>query len=92
MNKQKFIELAKKYEQLSDELSLVREELNKEMLAVGLNEFAQDPETGIVYQVVKPTGTYISFREIDYIRTKKSDERAGSLSAVKAQAAGFTLK
>lgn len=88
---QQFIEQAKIYEDLQDQIDLVRESLVKAMVELGPNKFAQDPETKIVYQVVKPTGTFIYYRDLDYIRTKKESERAGTLSAKKAQEAGFDV-
>lgn len=91
MKEQKFLELAKQYESLKDQLDKVREQLTESMTELGLNTFLQDPETKIVYQIIKPQGTFISFKEIDYIRTKKEDERAGSLSVKKANEAGFVV-
>lgn len=90
--KQKFIELAKQLEALNDQRDALREELTQTMLALGLGTLAQDSVTGIVYKVNKPKGTFTYFRDIDYVRTAKPDERAGSLSKKEAEEAGFNLK
>lgn len=92
MSKEKFIELAKKLEQQQEEINATREELTKVMLEVGYDQYAQDPQTGLVYKTVKPNGTFIYFRDIDYKRTAKEGERGGTvLSKKEAQEAGFSL-
>lgn len=92
MEKQQlFIELAKKYEQMSEELSQVREQLTSAMKELEIGTFVQDPETKVVYQVVVPNGTFVHYKQVDYIRTKKEGERAGSMSMKKAEEMGFTL-
>jgi len=48
-------------------------------------------DDGIVYQIVKPSGTFITYKDLNFIRTKRADERAGSLSVKKAQEAGFQV-
>lgn len=88
----KFLELAKKSEKLVEELKKVNEELETEMKLIGLEKYIQDPDTSIVYCIVKPSGTFIYYKEIDYIRTKAEGERAGTLSVKKAQEAGFNIK
>lgn len=87
----RFLELAKKYETMKDEMDKIREELTSSMNSLGLNAFIQDPETNVVYQVIEPTGVFTYFKKIDYVRTKKGEERAGSLSMKKAEEAGFKL-
>jgi hypothetical protein len=87
----RFLELAKQMEHLQSQTEAVRLELNAEMAALGVGAYAQDPATGLVYKIVRPIGTYIHFREIDYVRTAKESERSGSLSKKEAEAAGFKL-
>jgi hypothetical protein len=82
--------LAKDYEFLSEELGKVREQLILAMNEVGVGNYVQDPETGIVYKVVKPTGTFMYYKDIDYVRTAKEGERAGSLSKKEAEEANRT--
>lgn len=88
----KFLELAKKSEELSEELGKVREELTTTMLELGLDSYVQDPETLLTYKIVKPNGTFMYYRDVDYKRTAKEGERAGTLSKKEAEEAGFVLK
>ena len=95
--------MEKKYlEETLVTLSLQKEKLKKEMeennakleevlkgLGLGYMFQAQD---GTVFRVAKPTGTYISFREIDYDRTRREGEKSGSLSLTDARNAGFEVK
>jgi len=87
----KFLELAKKSEELSEQKSKIMEELDAVMLQLNYIHSLQDPETGIVYQIVQPTGRFVHFKTVDYIRTKKEGERAGSLSVKKAEELGFVV-
>lgn len=87
----RFLELAKQKEALVEQLKAVNEELEKVMGEVGMNNMLQDPETKIVYQVVKPKGTFMYYKEIDYIRTRKSVDEKGELSMSAAEAAGYDL-
>lgn len=86
-----FIALANEIESLEDALSAKRKNLQEMMLALDVGSFGQDPNNGVVYQIVEPAGTFITFRKIDYIRTKKEGERQGTLSMKKAEEAGFIL-
>ena len=88
----KFLDLVKTYEDLQNRLSEVRGQLEEAMKNLGVGTMLQDPSTGIVYQVVKPNGTFIYYRDLEYIRTKKEGERAGSLSVKKAEEAGFIVE
>jgi hypothetical protein len=54
----KFLELSKKVEQLKSELKQVNEALNSEMEIIGLGTHFQDPETKLVYEIARPTGTF----------------------------------
>lgn len=91
METKRFLELAERIEQINEEKLKLQEELELEMKKLGIDTFLQDPETGVVFQIVKPTGTFMYYKEIDYIRTKKEGERQGSLSMKKAEEAGFVL-
>lgn len=72
------------YEELEKALAAVAEE-------VGIGSYFQSDD-GTVFKIVKPTGTYVSFRDIGYNRTKRDGEERGSLSVKEAQAAGFSVK
>lgn len=87
-----FVLLAVEYEKKSKELNEFRERLEEAMKKVGLNNYAQDLNTGAVYKVIVPKGTFIYFREIDYKRTALEGEKGGQpLSKKEAQEAGFSL-
>lgn len=88
----KFLELSKKYEELKEQMKVVSEELNQEMLNLGVGSHFQDPETKLVYEIVKPTGTYIDYKEIGYNRTKKPEESKGSMSKTRAVELGYMVK
>ena len=93
-NEMVFVELAKKYEKLREELDLVREQLNTAMLLVGVDFYAQDPVSSAVYKTYKPNGTFTYYREIDYKRTNLEGEKGGGgtvLSKKEAEEAGFVL-
>ncbi len=87
----KFLELAKYQEQLKEKQDQVRTELNTIMLEIGYNNTVQDPETLAVYKVVKPNGTFMYYKDIDYVRTALAGERAGTLSKKEAESLGYTL-
>ena len=87
----KFLELAKKYEELKDELKQVRIDLESTMMAMGVDTRLQDPIDGVVYQIVESNGQWVSYSKIDYIRTRKGNEKAGTLSLKKAEEWGFKL-
>ena len=88
----KFLKQVKEYEELKDKLEEVRAELTASMAEIGMNAYFQDQETDLVYKIVKPKGTFISYKDIDYVRTAKEGERQGSLSKKEAQEKGFILK
>jgi hypothetical protein len=89
----KFLELAKYFEELKDKVSEVGDQLNTAMKDLGVDTYVQDPETRLVYKIVKPNGTFVEYREIGYKRTAKEGERGGTVLAKKeAEEAGFDLK
>lgn len=90
-NKAHFIELAKKYEALSEEMKTCKEAMVKVMTEIGEGKFVQDPSDMTVYQIVIPQGRYVYFDPITYIRTRKVNEDRGELSIKKAEEAGFLL-
>lgn len=93
MSKEKFVQLAKELEALDAQRNAKRDELEAVMKEIGYDQYAQDPVTGAVYKTIKPNGTFISFRDIDYKRTALEGERGGTVLAKKeAEEAGFVLK
>jgi len=87
----RFLALAKKKEDLAKQLKQVNLELDDVMRQIPLGEMFQDYADMVVYQVIAPAGTFISFKNVDYIRTRREGETKGSLSMKEAQAAGFVL-
>lgn len=71
-----------------EELDKVTAEVEKE---IGIGGYFQ-AEDGIVYKIVKPAGRFVTFKDIDFVRTKREDERAGTLSVKEAKEAGFNIK
>ena len=91
----KFLELAKKSEELQAELSKVNEELLNEMKGMEVGKLIQDPETLAVYKVYVPSGTFISYKPLDYKRTNLEGEKGGGPSVLakkEAEELGFKLK
>lgn len=76
------------------EIDSFYEELEKALADVaaeiGVNSYFQASD-GTVFKVVKPTGTFVSFRDLGYNRTKREGEDRGTLSVKEAQAAGFKI-
>jgi len=58
---------------------------------IGLNGYFEAPD-GTVYKIVKPSGRFVLFKDLDFLRTKREGEERGTLSKVeadKARANGF---
>ena len=89
--KKRLVELSYK----KDELKKQYEELNTELEGVltylGVDSFFQDEE-GTVYKVVVPKGSYISFKHIDFVRTRRGEEKLGTLSMKEAEALLNSIK
>jgi len=87
----KFIELEKKKEiakQIFKELKDATAALAEE---IGVGGHFQDTE-GTVYQVVVPQGTFVEYSQIGYERTRRADEKKGSLSLKKARELGYEVE
>lgn len=87
-----FLEAVKMVENLKDALEVAYTQLNNAMSELGLDAYVQDPETKLVYRIVKPKGSFVYYKEVDYVRTAKEGERAGTLSKKEAELRGFNLK
>lgn len=88
----KFLDLAKYQEELKNKMDEVRDQLAAAMNDLGIGAVLQDPDTLTVYKIVKPGGTFMYYRDIDYVRTAQDGERAGTLSKKEAESLGFILK
>lgn len=85
------ITLSLQKEKLKKEMEETNAKLDEVLKGLGLGHMFQ-AQDGTVFRVSKPTGTYISFREIDYDRTRREGEKSGSLSLTDARNAGFEVK
>ena len=85
------IELTKQRENLKEQLKKSGEELELILTELGVGASFQDPTDNTVFEVIVPTGTFISFKSIDYNRTKREGERAGTLSVKRAKELGFDV-
>ena len=90
---QKFIKLAKKKEEIYEALDKLNTALEELMTGMGEGAMFQDPEDKTVYKIVKPTGRFVSFSQIDYRRTNRLGENRGGVALAKKEAteAGFEL-
>lgn len=86
-----FVVAAKLVEALKDSLEVAYQRLNNTMVELGVDTYVQDPETKLVYKIVRPKGSFVYYKEVDYVRTAKEGERAGTLSKKEAQEKGFNL-
>lgn len=94
MNKEEqfiFLNLVNEYEETKERLSELSEELKLTLAKYALGTYVQDPDSGVVYKIVKPNGTFVYYKEIDYVRTVKEGEERGTLSKKEAEGAGFVL-
>lgn len=82
-----------KLEEVKEQYKYYRDCINKiiETIPDNLSVNWQDNE-GTVYQIVKPSGTFIEFKERDYVRTRKLNEKKGSLSLTAAKELGYEVK
>lgn len=85
------IKLIEEFEALKEQYKAKKEEVLAKLTEIGIGSYFQDPNNKTVFKVKKPTGTFISFDEIGYDRTKKEGEFKGSLSKKEAEEKGFTL-
>ena len=83
----KFVELEQKRKQFL-------EEFDAALLAVaeetGIGNYFQSDDQ-VVYKIITPTGRYVKFDTVSYLRTKRGDERQGTLSAKEATEHGFEV-
>lgn len=80
---QNVVSLAKLLEEKQNEINEVRKQLEQQLVQLGVGNYARDEETGTVYKAIVPRGTFVYFREIDYVRTAKEGERGGTVLSKK---------
>jgi hypothetical protein len=95
-----FVELDKKkkaveefYQQYDAAIAAVVHEAaaNQGEGADGIGAFFQDEE-GTVYKTDIPKGTFVSFKPLTILRTRREGEKQGTLALKTAQEAGFEVK
>lgn len=87
----KLVQLVSQLEDLKGQMKNVNLQMEEVLGQLGVDSMFQDPE-GTVYKVVVPTGTFISFKKIDYARTRRGEEKTGSLSLKDARDAGYKVE
>jgi len=87
----KFIEVSKKIENIKNELKELGTEIDELLKNIGVGKSFQDPEDGTVFEIIIPKGTFVSFKTVDYERTKRAGEARGTLSMARARELGFSL-
>lgn len=90
-SQKKIIDLSKKIEGMKNEMKNLNTEIERLLSEVGVGRSFQDPEDGVVFEIVSPKGTFVNFKTIDYERTKRAGETRGSLSVARAKELGFTV-
>lgn len=89
---QKVVDLDRKYsEVIKPYFTERREALEALAKETKVGHMFQDDED-VVYKVVEPTGTFVTFEKLAVDRTRRSDEKSGTLSLTKAREAGFTVE
>ena len=89
----KFVDLANKVEQIKLYLKETSEEMESLGEEIGVGHMFQDPETMVVFQVVRPKGTFVTFPHVGYKRTSLPGEKGGSnvLAKKEAKENGFMV-
>jgi hypothetical protein len=86
------VNLAEEKELLKAQLKEIDSKLEQALMSLGVGEVFQAND-GTVFKVQEPTGTFISFKKIDYVRTRKEGEKGGNyLSKKEAEELGFKVK
>lgn len=85
----RFVELEKKRKQFLEEFDAALQAVAEE---TGIGNYFQDPSDGTVFKIITPTGRYVKFDPVSYLRTKRGDERQGTLSQTEAKANGFEIQ
>lgn len=76
-------QIKKYYEELAEATEAVKNE-------IGLNSYFQDEE-GTVYKIVEAEGKYVTFDKLAINRTRRLNEKQGTLSIKEATEAGFNV-
>ncbi len=88
----KFVELEKRkieYKEWLEELGKATQAVADEIGGVG--KFFQDESDGTVFKFVKPTGRFVYYEDVSYVRTRRTNEQKGTLSIKEAKEVGFEV-
>jgi len=91
MGKEKVLELIKQYENLKRQFKELEPTLIEALTEIGIGKHFQDEETRAVYEIIEPARTFISYKKINYNRTKLEGEVKGTLSVKRAKELGYKL-
>ena len=83
----KFVELEKRRKQFLEEFDAALQAVAEET-GIG-NYFRDDEQT--VCKIVAPTGRWVKFDAVSYLRTKREGEDKGTLSVKEAKEHGFEV-
>lgn len=81
----------KKLEEIKESLKKQQEIVDQQLKTFPENTFFQDEETKIVYKIQRPKIRIQVIPELEFIRTKKPEEKTAQLSKKEAEEAGFKL-
>jgi hypothetical protein len=84
-------QFAGELEALKEQLKYKQKQLEEVLMSLGVGTYHKCPITGLVYKVVVPTGKYVEFSRIGYVRTAAYGEVKGSLSKKEAEEHGFVV-
>jgi len=85
-----FVALDKKKAEYKEFMKLYNQVVNLIKDEIGLGGHFQDPE-GVVYQLEECEGKFVYFDKYEVKRTRRGEERAGSLSLKKAGELGYNV-
>ena len=83
----KFVELEQKRKQFLEEFDAALQAVAEE---TGIGNYFQDSDN-VVYKIITPIGRWVKFDSVSYLRTKRADERQGTLSVKEAEEHGFEV-
>ena len=83
----KFVELEQKRKQFLEEFDAALQAVAEE---TGIGNYFQDSDN-VVYKIITPIGRWVKFDSVSYLRTKRADERQGTLSVKESEEHGFEV-
>ena len=86
----RFLELELRKEEVKQYFKDLQQAIEDVKAEVGIDGHFQAPD-GTVFQIIQPKGTFIEYKTIDYVRTKREGEKRGSLAKKAAIELGYDL-